>query len=453
MSESASRRQILDDYEKKGIDLPIVTLEMVRDQSEVDDDGAVPATSTKMGFLGRRFGKSETVPPTIDSDDVENAAFVVPPETGGSDALLKNRNSQYQECDADDMPMDEKRSNDEQQPVPPPIPAEPMEEEVSSPFCCPHKLETAAPEQPEVTSEETPTGIFCCAKNEKEHDPHYIKSNLQLPEGFDDEHDASYHDIMNKGSLIDADESVMTTNTEDQFDPMLSKELALGKEDETFWGSRRFRWMMLLCFLLHVALISLIIVVAQNTRKNEEAAIAAPAPETDPMSFESEETLSTDFPMTDRGTLAPTVPDKETQDTSTEMPEEEVTEAPEIIEPVCAETVEVSSSCYQVSSEILVFARSCSPQVGDWVAIYESTEDSTNLLEVDAYDWMFTCGSRTCQAEILSNVLPFAATELLEDGAAQSPLYQVHLMREGDGPFEAIASSAEFRVVGDGRNC
>ncbi|KAL3940776.1 MAG: hypothetical protein SGARI_000847, partial [Bacillariaceae sp.] len=252
MNESETRRQILEDYEKKGIDLPIVTLEMVRDQSEVG--GAATAKPTKKGFLGRRFSKSEAVPPPVDEEDAENAAFPHPPKPEGSAALLSTKNSQYMECDADaddDMPMDEKESNDEDRNADPTIQPVPVAEEdptsnaaaaaavrASSPFCCPQP--EAEPEALFSTTEQTATmqdespagGDFCCAKNNgDEHDPHYVKSNLQLPEGFDDEHDMSFHDIMNKGSLIDADESVMTSNAEDPCDPMLHKERALGKVD------------------------------------------------------------------------------------------------------------------------------------------------------------------------------------------------------------------------------
>ncbi|KAG7352832.1 hypothetical protein IV203_008880 [Nitzschia inconspicua] len=284
---------------------------------------------------------------------------------------------------------------------------------------------TGAMNSIENSSSTGPSLMFCCAKNQTVDEEQYVKSNLQLPEGIDDgKGDDQYHDIMNKGSLMDADESVVTSNVDYRDEvPLKSKE-----DDEHFWGSRRFRWTVVLCFLLHAILISLIIVVALNSQKNQAAAASL-----DPISSGgngNEEVSTANLSnVTDNDNAAEVVED-------------------------CVDKVELSASCYGTASNVLAYFRVCTPQFGDWMGVFEATENSTNLLDDDSYSWMYTCGDRSCEGEVATNVIHFNAATLLPAGTTESPILRVHLMRNSTGPtYSAVASSAEFKVVADSASC
>jgi hypothetical protein len=435
MSESVSRRKILDSYEKKGVDLPIVTLEMVLDRETSAAAAAADGNEQgdkKKGFFGR-FGKSE---PKAEE------------EGNAMDAYQQNQvNASAYEQKSNIMEADEEN-------VPVASPEKGSGATFGGAFCCPQPSQSteegtkanAAEDTPTIateagtlqsTSGADPSLMFCCGKNQTVEEEQYVKSNMQIPEGNEEPNEAQYNDIMNKGSLIDGDESVVTSNTEYR-DEVDAKRRDVSKEDEHFWASPRFRWTMALCFILHAVLISLIVVVALNAQKNQEGAVAAPLdPVTSTTSGDGNATVSMEPP---------------TEVATSEM--DSNVASPQGEEADCVDALELSATCYVAASNVLVYFRSCTPQVGDWMAVYEATENSTNLLEEDSYSWMFTCGDRSCEGTIFSNVIPFNAATLLPAGATESPSLKVHLMREGDGPsFSAIASTDEFRVVSDGTSC
>jgi hypothetical protein len=119
----------------------------------------------------------------------------------------------------------------------------------------------------------------------------------------------------------------------------------------------------------------------------------------------------------------------------------------------CVDSLTLSSSCYGKGSNILLSFNVCVPQAGDWVAIYEASEERSNLLGDDAYVWKFTCGNRTCSEGIESGSVSLSTAKLnTQEGT--SLLYRAHLMQYAPGPiYEAIASTEEFEVVDNEQNC
>jgi hypothetical protein len=420
MTDAQSRKQILDNYEKKGVDLPIVTLEMVLDRETSAHDDTTASNSNRAGdkkknILLGRFPKEETP---------KSAPYMDALQQNQQESIKASFAERRNACckGADDKTVvsrevNEATNNDVQQ-----------KNGSLGIFCCPQHHSTTENEKimptkddaaangtsvstsdPESKRRDDPSVMFCCARNQTvDDDSQYIKSNLQLPEGCEDKDVARYRDIMKIGSLIDADESIVTSNA-DYEDEMTHTNREICKEDEHCWGSRRFRWTMMLCFLLHAVVISLIIVVAVNSRNRDSTVV---------------------------------VPNKATVSGS------------EISGVGCVDELQLSATCYGSTSNILVNFRSCVPQAGDWIAVYEATEDATSLVDTDSYSWMYTCGTRSCEQAVFSNIVHFRAATLLTTGTEATPMLKVHMMREGPGPtFAAIASSEVFRVVADVQSC
>jgi hypothetical protein len=112
----------------------------------------------------------------------------------------------------------------------------------------------------------------------------------------------------------------------------------------------------------------------------------------------------------------------------------------------------LNSTCFGRDDDIIVSFTSCKPQVGDWLAVYESNQNSTNLVEEDSIDWAFTCGDQQCNEAVVTASLGFSADDMHSPG--QETWYQVHMMRDGQGPsYSAFASSVEFTVLRNQRDC
>jgi hypothetical protein len=411
-TEAESRKQIIESYKNKGVDLPIVTLEMVLDGVTGANDDVAPSKSVlpeckKKPGLFRRSAMSEPsdAGPCMGNLHQNKQKFI--------EALVAEKGSVSSKgnvCKALVQGNTIESTNDTlhqsdllhcSQPL-----SSADNENIANSFSDATAIGTSLPDS---SCSEDPCPILCCSRRQTvDCDSHYIKSNLQLPEGYEDKDDTQYQDIMNKGSLIDTDESVVTSNADYQ-DEMPHANGQVYKEDLLFWGSRRFHWTVMLCFLLHMVVISLIVVVALKARKNSHVV----------------------------------VPSHATVDGSKVSAMEG-----------CVDALKLSATCYGVISNVLVNFRSCVPQTGDWIAVYEATEDATKLLYTDSYRWMYTCGSRNCEKAVFSNVVPFHAAALLTSATESSPMLKVHMMREGPGPFfTAFASSEEFRVVTDVQSC
>merc|ERR1711933_79493 len=101
-------------------------------------------------------------------------------------------------------------------------------------------------------------------------------------------------------------------------------------------------------------------------------------------------------------------------------------------------------NCVGEGSELLVYFESCTPRVGDWVAMYESSANPKFLLDSESVGWLYTCGDRFCEEAVEKETLSFTRAT----GRAGVGTYRFHLIREGEGPlYSSIASSSEFQIV------
>ena len=110
-----------------------------------------------------------------------------------------------------------------------------------------------------------------------------------------------------------------------------------------------------------------------------------------------------------------------------------------------------SSRCYVRGVDTIeVQFRNCNPEETDWVAVFESRVDTTNLYEQDAEMWVRLCGDQTCETKVENGsiVLSFGGDEslLLDESERQNwPLrktgvYSIHLIRGSS----SYATSEEF---------
>jgi len=111
---------------------------------------------------------------------------------------------------------------------------------------------------------------------------------------------------------------------------------------------------------------------------------------------------------------------------------------------MCINSVQASTACFDGDSELDVTFESCSPEIGDWVGIYDSSANSQFLVGSEWIAWYYTCGDRYCEEAVQKDVLNFTrAKKRMMTGT-----HVAHLIRNGTGPiFSAIASSADFRIV------
>jgi len=337
---------------------------------------------------------------------------------------------------------------------------------------------------------------LCCPEStsSQKKDNKYVVSNLQLAEGFDDEYHG-HHAIGNGRSfaLMDLEESMVdttftveksTTNHErNKHHPGKGKHGMISH----FRGSRRFRISLIICCLLHLILVSLIITFVMTMDNDTvtngyeaDASITTPdqattssSPNTTDMiasmDLVTSNTLFPDDQQIDDPPAVTTSATAEkvssTQDSTTVIDQEvstEVVNDPSLStvnstaavaaaeserEPEsesCVDKLELSLNCFGRDSEVLVFFQSCTPQPGDWVAIYDISHDPENLLDSDSIAWLYTCGNRRCNEPIQNEVLPFSrVAERVPAGR-----YRAYLIRNGRGPFySSFASSPDFQVA------
>lgn len=294
-----------------------------------------------------------------------------------------------------------------------------------------------------------------------------------------------------------------TTAFDPYHDDVEEEEEANNAKDLSFTLKRdphQFRWTVFMCFIVHIILITLIIGFAVYARRDQgstDAALSSPgsggntgdatsSPNLDLPDVgtnTSDDSSGADIEDGTEATPEPSVWDNATAGPSVEATMEDTMEATaedtaedtveetaggtaegtaedtaeetaeNTAEPTCVDTLEVSAGCFATNSgeDILVFFRSCNPQAGDWVGVYEASEEPTDLLGIATVDWLFTCGDQECQDPVLQEVVPFQQ----ENGEyVPGVSYQVHLLRDGDGPvFSAYASSPVFRVVEDALEC
>ena len=107
---------------------------------------------------------------------------------------------------------------------------------------------------------------------------------------------------------------------------------------------------------------------------------------------------------------------------------------------MCEDSITTTKSCYFVGQHMVVDFENCLPLEDDWLAVYESDANATNL--GDPILWMWTCGDEFCQGPVYSDVLAFAFSVPLNPGS-----YRAHLLRRNSGgPYLAYASSLAFVV-------
>mmetsp|Transcript_16129 Transcript_16129/g.44670 ORF Transcript_16129/g.44670 Transcript_16129/m.44670 type:complete len:520 (-) Transcript_16129:268-1827(-) len=492
-TEEESRKMILESYEKAGVDLPLVSLETVLDREISADDARKSGTPRFRKFLNKasaainnRDNSSIDSRSSSRNDEIVNEAL--------SDASFSPRSSPNGSSHEDEIgPFGEEDDPDQ----PPRITIPEKKETAPEPDV---KVDAPAPESNPTDTACHPNFDFCCPKtittNQNPNDSvasenKYIMSNMQLPEGFDDEyyHNKNLQEARGSPALMDVEDSLYQSSViENDLPPSyVSKEKHNGLMTY-LRKSGRFRWAMIVCCLLHVVFVGMIIAFVKTEDKlNYEAGLQTSA------SLESQDettttgdisTFETLFPEPDTvmglpGTesleVKPVEKDFNDASSTIEPPKsneeleisEETTEVefdpappttvveqtsePSPAPTPCVDSLELSLNCFGVGSEVLVFFESCVPQAGDWVAIYDAREDSQNLLDSDATGWLYTCGDRFCAEPVLKEVLSF--TRAID--RAGPGMYRAHLLRETEGPlYSAIATSKEFTVVADdGASC
>ncbi len=108
-------------------------------------------------------------------------------------------------------------------------------------------------------------------------------------------------------------------------------------------------------------------------------------------------------------------------------------------------SISVDKSCYVRSENIEISFEDAQFQSGDWIGIFRSTDNNNNLSSFLAWAW--TCGSQSCTAATKSG--NFALSNSLTSGLS----YKAVLMRNGNGPFIALAVSSPFTVINSGQSC
>jgi len=337
---------------------------------------------------------------------------------------------------------------------------------------------------------------FCCPEStsSQKKDDKYVVSNLQLAEGFDDEYH-NHHAIGNGRSiaLMDLEESMDTTFTVEKSTTHHERNKhhpGKGKHGmiRHFRGSRRFRIALFICCLLHLILVSLIITFVMTmdndtvTNGYEADASIIPPDQATPSSSPNSTDMIASVDLIASNTLFPDDQQMDdppavttsataekvnsTQNSTTVIDQEVSTEVvndpssyidssataattttatvSESESESCVDKLELSLNCFDRDSEVLVFFQSCTPQPGDWVAIYDISHDPENLLDSDSIAWLYTCGNRRCNEPIQNEVLPFSRVA----DRVPAGRYRAYLIRNGRGPvYSSFASSPDFRVA------
>ena len=501
--ENESRKMILESYEKLGVDLPLVTLETVLDR-EISADDARQSGAPRF----RKFLNKASL--AMNNRENSNTSSSTNSSTNNSTNKRQDKIAATALSDASFSPPDINGSEDEINlgPTAGDIDDEAQQHLAmpSTDDTTQHTLPLSSAATVAISKDTAchPTFDFCCSKTfatsnntstskSVASDNKYIMSKMQLPEGFDDEYHhkiSLLEEARGSPALMDEENSMLHTTFTDSNDTPSY----LSKRENSRNGlmgylrrSRRFRWAMLVCCFLHIILIGLIIAFVKTMdEKTYETGVSMSSSSSSSSTTLDETAITADlvtsktlFPDPDLGnefldqepieettgatssvntsTDHITTTDEYEADIAQENTNVQVdptpttsttpTQEPSPDPTPCVDSLEVSLNCFGIGSEILIFFESCVPQSGDWVAIYEASEDSQNLYDSDAVGWFYTCGDRVCNQAVSREVLSF--TRAINQ--AGPGMYRAHLLREGNGPsYSSFANSPEFQVVADG---
>ena len=477
LSEDDSRRLILESYEKAGVDLPLVTLETILDREIVEDDARQTGAPrfkkflTKASAMANRANKNGEFEEGPD-DEID--------ELGADELSLPSAASYTSNVIPDPPPLETSQVETPHVepepvpvlapvPVPAPVPA-PVEPEVAAAFPqTPERTEmpnatadgaALIPPTPEAMKNDcAATFDFCCPQKQEASPAKYVVSNLQLPEGFEDEQQSA--EVQDVPALMDNEESMVdeiSFKTENQAEKQAENQGPSVSKENTgtlgflsfFRGSRRFRFAVLFCCLLHVILIGLIIafVTSRDNEAYQAGSASASIPTATIPPTEAEfVTATTLSPDPDLDNLIDEAMSNTTNTTIIEDEEVPVVAIGDNSTDLCVDSLEVDVTCFDEDTELFVHFVSCAPQVGDWVALFDSSADAQALVLTEAIGWMYTCGDRFCEEAVQEQTLSFSRAK---DKAEHEGTYKAYLIREGEGPtFSPIASSPEFRILTD----
>jgi len=494
-AEQDDRRMILESYEKAGVDLPLVSLETVLDREISEYDARQTGAPRFRQFLNK--ASSAITNRTLNAGKLD---FELGPDDEisvniSSSSYTSNSNAENESLPVEPLPREASTE----------MPQTP--DRLTNDNKMIDGTMAIIPPTPESMKNGCPTTFdFCCpdtgaSPSKSNSSDKYVTSNLQLAEGFDDEQQGTdFQESRAVPALMDFEGSILdeSLSTEKQRNPGPIHKKGYKGLLSFFRGSRRFQYAVLFCCMLHIVLIGLIIAFFTNMEKDnyetgssssisqEQTTAISTSTDTGSDIITSEtllpETLlpETLFPETllpDPGledqevpiaeaaidsnditnsTMTPTNTD-ELDNLSQEVNQEVNTTIDSSIQEdqklvsanntspaSCVDSLDVSMTCVDQDSELYVSFESCSPQVGDWVAIYEASADPQSLSNMGTIGWLYTCGDRLCEEAVQKEVLSFTRAK----NRAGIGRYRAHLIRQGVGPtFTALASSPAFRVV------
>jgi hypothetical protein len=119
--------------------------------------------------------------------------------------------------------------------------------------------------------------------------------------------------------------------------------------------------------------------------------------------------------------------------------------------------VYTDKDCYLEGEDIEVFFVQCDPRSDDWIGVYYSGVESSDL-DRNYRLWVWSCGNQDCRASVSTGDITFGDGYPNEAGQDSWPLddgykYKVHLIHRSDAPYTSHAESNEFRVVGSLAQC
>jgi hypothetical protein len=102
----------------------------------------------------------------------------------------------------------------------------------------------------------------------------------------------------------------------------------------------------------------------------------------------------------------------------------------------CSAEIATDKDCYSNGEDVIMNFKNCNEEPDDWIGVYLSGEDPTNL--GDPIAWMWACGDSVCQKSISAGTATFYE-------AKGSGNFQVFMIRRNtNGPYEAYGSGNEF---------
>ena len=301
LSEDESRKMILDSYEKAGVDLPLVSLETVLDRHISADDARQTGAPRFRKFLNKASSamsmsssssnmnsnnnnnnniqqrnnkdnkKDSGAVPDDEEESVPDDEFIDTPASASSDSSSNNSEQSLENQNQNKMPQVERRENQSHPQSQSQHPRVPINSRTNN-------TATTAPAMIQTTITH-PTFDFCCPESSTttttnpngSFSDKYVMSNLQLAEGFDNEYNNhNVHGARIIPALMDVENSMMDTTFTTMDKSRAGKQGYLSKGGNNnglmsyFRGSRRFRWAIFVCCLLHIILVSLIIIFVMN---------------------------------------------------------------------------------------------------------------------------------------------------------------------------------------------